>query len=141
MPAVVAMTDRVTVATATDLTRAFYTRLRLSGAPDVALVEATAGLAERGDILVPALFCRPAGIPLFETTTRSIAELSGAEIGTGWTGSRPRCPPGAPALAPVLAGTPRSCARSWGPTRRSWRRTPAAPAPTPSMPSTPSAKR
>ena len=61
MPAVVAMTDKVTVATATALAGQFYRRLREHGQPDLALVEATAGLAERGDITVPALYSRLAG--------------------------------------------------------------------------------
>lgn len=104
MPAVVAMTDRVTVATATDLTRTFYARLREHGEPDLALVEATAGLAERGDILVPALFCRPAAIPLFDTAARPVSALTAAEIGDGLDRFAAALPTRAPTLAPVLAG-------------------------------------
>ena len=43
MPAVVAMTQKVSVATADALAAAFYPRLREHGQPDLALAEATAG--------------------------------------------------------------------------------------------------
>src|SRR5215216_6230717 len=44
MPAVLAMTDLVTVSTVRALTASFYRRLLEHGEPDLALVEATAGL-------------------------------------------------------------------------------------------------
>jgi len=50
------MTDPVSIATAEALSALFYTRLREHGQPDLALSEAGAGLQERADILVPALF-------------------------------------------------------------------------------------
>ncbi|WP_129630530.1 CHAT domain-containing protein [Candidatus Oscillochloris fontis] len=65
MPAVVAMTDKVQISTANALAAAFYPRLREHGEVDRALVEASAGLAERGTILVPVLFSRLGGQPLF----------------------------------------------------------------------------
>jgi len=65
MPAVIAMTDRVTLATAQELASAFYHRLRVHGEVDRALTEATTSLAEHSDILVPALFSRLGGRPLF----------------------------------------------------------------------------
>ncbi|MEH2115319.1 nSTAND1 domain-containing NTPase [Nostoc sp.] len=65
MPAVVAMTEKVTIKTAQALTEKFYFQLRESGEVDSALHEATASLAERGDIAVPALFSRLGGRPLF----------------------------------------------------------------------------
>ena len=68
MPAVVAMTERVSVATADALAAAFYRRLREHGQPDLALAEATAGLAGRHDITVPALYSRLGGRPLFSDT-------------------------------------------------------------------------
>ena len=48
LPAVVAMTQRVSVTTAMALAREFYVRLRDHGEVDRALVQATAGLAESG---------------------------------------------------------------------------------------------
>jgi tetratricopeptide (TPR) repeat protein len=65
MPAVVAMTRKVSVQTALALGQNFYRRLRVSGKVDVALQEATAGLGNRSDITVPALFSRLGGTPLF----------------------------------------------------------------------------
>lgn len=81
MPAVLAMTEAVTVETAQALATGFYSRLREHGEVDLALAEACAGLAERDDITVPALFSRLGGRPLFsDTLTR---ELTGAEIEYG----------------------------------------------------------
>jgi energy-coupling factor transporter ATP-binding protein EcfA2 len=65
MPAVVEMTRKVSVETALALGQTFYRRLRESGEVDVALQEATAGLGDRYDITVPALFSRLGGRPLF----------------------------------------------------------------------------
>ncbi|AFY82195.1 CHAT domain-containing protein [Oscillatoria acuminata] len=65
MPAVVAMTRKVSVETALVLGQNFYQRLRESGEVDMALQEATAGLGKRHDITVPALFSRLGGRPLF----------------------------------------------------------------------------
>jgi len=83
IPAVVAMTDRVSIATAGALAAAFYTRLRARGEPDLALVEACAALQGRGDILVPALFGRLAGRPLFSDRLDGERPLTPAEIGFG----------------------------------------------------------
>ncbi|HEV2126957.1 MAG TPA: CHAT domain-containing protein, partial [Chloroflexota bacterium] len=68
IPAVVAMTDRVSVETAQALASHFYRRLAEHGEVDRALVEATAGLAERYDIIVPALYSRLGGRPLFSNS-------------------------------------------------------------------------
>jgi WD40 repeat protein len=68
MPAVIAMTEKVSVVTAQALWEGFYRRLREHGMADGALVEACAGLAERYDITVPALYSRLAGRPLFSDT-------------------------------------------------------------------------
>ncbi len=65
MPAAIAMTDPVTVKTALALAGNFYRQLRMSGQVDLALREATAPLAERQDITVPALFSRLGARPLF----------------------------------------------------------------------------
>lgn len=65
MPAVIAMTEKVTVKTAQALAGHFYKKLRESGEVDIALQEATASLAERQDVTVPALFSRLGGRPLF----------------------------------------------------------------------------
>jgi WD40 repeat protein/energy-coupling factor transporter ATP-binding protein EcfA2 len=55
-PTVVAMTDSVTIKTATELAHDFYPRLLKSGEVDVALQQAAAPLAERHDITIPGLF-------------------------------------------------------------------------------------
>jgi WD40 repeat protein/energy-coupling factor transporter ATP-binding protein EcfA2 len=65
MPAVVAMTRKVSVETGLALGQNFYRRLRESGEVDTSLQEATAGLGKRHDIAVPALFSRLGGRPLF----------------------------------------------------------------------------
>ncbi|MCP4697748.1 MAG: CHAT domain-containing protein [Gammaproteobacteria bacterium] len=65
VPAVIAMSDRVSIATADALAKGFYRRLREHGMPDRALMEAVAPLAERGDILIPALYSRLGGRPLY----------------------------------------------------------------------------
>jgi WD40 repeat protein len=65
MPGVVAMRDPVSVPTATRLCEAFYRRLAEHGQTDVALAEARAGLFERYDVKVPALYGRLGSRPLF----------------------------------------------------------------------------
>lgn len=66
MPAVVAMTDQVSVKTGIALAQGFYPRLRELGAVDIALQQAATGLTEQYDITVPALFSRLGNRPLFE---------------------------------------------------------------------------
>jgi WD40 repeat protein len=68
IPAVVAMTDKVSIKTAQALATTFYQKLRVHGNIDLALSEATAGLQGRYDITVPALFSRLGGRPLFSDT-------------------------------------------------------------------------
>ena len=81
MPAVVAMTERVSVDTADALAGGFYSRLREHGEADRALAEATAGLAGRFDVTVPALFSRLAGRPLWSDALDR--EPTPAEINMG----------------------------------------------------------
>ena len=100
MPAVVAMTDKVTVATATALAEPFYRRLREHGHPDLALVAATAGLAERGDITVPALYSRLAGLPLFGDSLLPLHDLTPEQIGHGLDRAEPLLRERAPVLIP-----------------------------------------
>jgi CHASE2 domain-containing sensor protein len=82
MPAVVAMTRKVSVETALTLGQNFYRRLRESGAVDLALQEATAGIASRTDSVVPALFSRLGERPLFSERLEDRA-LTDAEIDFG----------------------------------------------------------
>ncbi len=100
MPAVVAMTDQVTVATATALAARFYERLRAHGHPDLALVEATAGLAERGDVVVPALYGRLGGQSLFSDAVRPLPELTPTEVADGLDRAEPLLAERAPVLVP-----------------------------------------
>ena len=60
------MTDQVSVKTGLALAGSFYPRLWEVGAVDIALQQATAGLVERYDIVVPALFGRLRDRPLFD---------------------------------------------------------------------------
>lgn len=101
MPAVVAMTEKVTIATAEALASTFYKRLREHGEVDRALVEATAGLVERPDITVPALYSRLGGRPLFsESVDRP---LTATEINAGLDRLKDLLHQRAPILEPQLA--------------------------------------
>ncbi|XZO03938.1 MAG: eIF2A-related protein [Microcoleus sp.] len=82
MPAVIAMTRKVSVETGLALGQSFYRRLRESGEVDTALQEATAGLSKRHDITVPALFSRLGGRPLFSDRLDD-RELTDEEIEYG----------------------------------------------------------
>src|SRR5205823_7898993 len=84
IPAVIGMTERVTIATAHALAEQFYNRLfaqTKAGEVDRALVEAYAGLAARSDINVPALYSRLGTQPLFSTALDR--PLTVAEIKAG----------------------------------------------------------
>jgi WD40 repeat protein len=84
IPAVVGMTERVTIATAHALAEQFYDRLfaqKTAGEVDRALVEAYAGLAARSDVNVPALYSRLGTQPLFSTALDR--PLTAAEIKDG----------------------------------------------------------
>jgi len=81
MPAVIAMTEKISVKTALVLGQRFYQQLRDTGYVDLALTEAMAGLMGRYDIAVPALFSRLAGQPLFSDSLDR--PLTNAEIKYG----------------------------------------------------------
>jgi energy-coupling factor transporter ATP-binding protein EcfA2 len=99
MPAVLAMTEPVTVGTGLALAGAFYRGLHEHGQPDVALAEAWAGLAARPDVHVPALFGRLGGRPLFtdDLTGRS---LTASETDRGLTRTLDLLRARAPVLVP-----------------------------------------
>jgi WD40 repeat protein len=104
LPAVVAMTDRVSIDTAADLATTFYVRLRERGEPDLALVEAGAGLQGRSDILVPALFGRLADRPLFSTHIDDDRPLTPAELDHGLERLGPLIDERAPVLLDDIKG-------------------------------------
>jgi hypothetical protein len=81
LPAVLAMTEKVTIATAEALTSNFYIRLQEHGRPDRALTEAVVGLTERDDVTVPALFSRLAGRPLFSDSEERALTAGEIEYG------------------------------------------------------------
>jgi tetratricopeptide (TPR) repeat protein len=81
MPAVLAMTDKVSIPTAQALASAFYARLREHGEVDRALGEALGTLQGRYDVTVPALFSRLGGRPLFSDSLDR--PLTDAEIHFG----------------------------------------------------------
>ncbi|MBN1450523.1 MAG: CHAT domain-containing protein, partial [Anaerolineales bacterium] len=81
MPAVLAMTNKITIPTAQALASAFYTHLREHGEVDRALSEALGTLQGQYDVTVPALFSRLGGRPLFSDTLDR--PLTDAEIRFG----------------------------------------------------------
>jgi energy-coupling factor transporter ATP-binding protein EcfA2 len=84
IPAVIGMTERVTMATAHALAEKFYDRLLTGGKMgevDRALVEAYAGLAGRPDVNVPALYSRLGAQLLFSAALDRA--LTGGEIRSG----------------------------------------------------------
>ena len=97
MPAVLAMTEKVSVVTAQKLAEGFYCLLREHGEPDRALVEACAGLADRHDVNVPALYSRLGGRPLFNMEDRP---LTNAEVEFGLTRMKEHLAKHSPALLP-----------------------------------------
>lgn len=64
-PSVVAMTDRVSVATVEEMVGPFFHRLTRHGLVDLALSEACSQMADRADLTVPVLYSRLHGKPLF----------------------------------------------------------------------------
>ena len=83
MPAVIAMTEKVSVVTALALAKAFYRQLRQHGEVDRAIVEASAGLSGAADATVPALYSRLGGRPLFSDLLAQDRPLTMAEIRYG----------------------------------------------------------
>lgn len=78
IPAVVAMSDRISMQTAHPLGAAVYSRMVQHGAPDRALSEALTVVAEAADQLVPALFTRLEASALF-TRTAAVAQIQGTD--------------------------------------------------------------
>ena len=66
LPAVLAMTDRVSIATAGAIAAPFYAHLYQQGQPDLALAQSLAGLQDAHDLTVPAIFSRLGDRPLFD---------------------------------------------------------------------------
>jgi hypothetical protein len=83
MPAVLAMTEQVSLSTAQALSQGFYRQLRTHGQVDLALVEACAGLLGRADITVPALYSRLGARPLF--TDALDRELNADDLRLGFS--------------------------------------------------------
>jgi formylglycine-generating enzyme required for sulfatase activity len=81
IPAVLAMTGKVSIATAQALAGPFYRLLAQHGQPDRALGEALSGLAERADFNVPALFTRLRDGQLFGPESASEAPPAGVVTG------------------------------------------------------------
>lgn len=104
IPAVVAMTDRVSVQTADAIAQEFYVRLMTHGYPDRALTEARAALASKYDGLVPALFSRLHGTPIFHDDLD--APLTVGEIRRGLEQMKPVLHDRAPFLFEALQKTP-----------------------------------
>jgi WD40 repeat protein/energy-coupling factor transporter ATP-binding protein EcfA2 len=104
IPAVIGMTEPITVATANALAQEFYRRLLAQteeGVVDRALVEAYAGLAGRLDINVPALYSRLGSQPLFSMALDR--QLTPGEIRAGLQQLEELLVDRAPVLRPRLA--------------------------------------
>ncbi|AFZ57906.1 CHAT domain-containing protein [Anabaena cylindrica] len=112
MPAVIAMTEKVTVKTAQAFIEKFYFQLRASGEVDSALHEATAALAERGDVTVPALFSRLGGRPLF--SDQLDRKLTNAEIADGLERLQKLLPERAPTRQKILETAAQKLGNSLG---------------------------
>lgn len=109
VPAVVAMTEKVSIPTASTLTTGFYRQLQKSGEVDRALTEANTWLAEADDVTVAALYSRLGGRPLFSDTGR---DPTSSEIADGLKELERLLPERAPVLegrfdelAAVVRGT------------------------------------
>ncbi len=96
IPAVVAMTDQVSMATAQEITCPFYGKLYEHGKPDLALVEALSGLQEKSDVIVPVVISSLRGRPLFSNNLER--ELTDSEIQIGLDKMRNLFPRRAPIL-------------------------------------------
>ncbi len=114
MPAVVAMTDRISIATAEQLFEPFYTQLRQHGQVDRALVEAGAGMQGRDDILVPALYSRLAGRPLFSDELGEREILTDSEIRYGLERLGELLPDRAPVLEDRFAASAKAVRAIFG---------------------------
>jgi WD40 repeat protein len=100
MPAVLAMTEKVSIATAQALAEEFYRRLRQHGELDRALVESCAGLAERYDVNIPVLYSRLGGRPLFSKIIDD--KLKDTEIAYGLSRMERELPARAPVVLKVF---------------------------------------
>lgn len=100
MPAVIAMTEKVSLLTVQLLTSGFYAQLQATGEVDRALVEAAIAVAERSDATVPAIYSRLGSQPLF---SRAVArELTATELAYGLDLLGPLLAARAPTLAPTF---------------------------------------
>jgi len=100
MPAVIAMTEKVSLPTVQLLTSSFYTQLQATGEVDRALVEAAIAVAERSDATVPAIYSRLGDQPLF---SRAVArELTATELAYGLDLLGPLLAARAPTLEPTF---------------------------------------
>ena len=101
-PAVIAMSDLVSLSTAQALAAGFYTRLAQHGEVDRALTEASAALAERGDVTVPALYSRLGNRALFSQAPDR--PVTPTEIAAGLEQLRRLLPERSPVLVPRFDG-------------------------------------
>lgn len=81
LPAVLAMTDRVSIATVSAIAAPFYAHLYQHGQPDLALAQSLAGLQGTHDLTVPAIFSRLGDRPLFDDNSER--ELTDKELEFG----------------------------------------------------------
>lgn len=102
IPAVLAMTDRISVDTARVLAEGFYRQLYRHGLLDLALAKAYTGLGRRSDLTVPALYSRLGAHPLFADQLELSEPLSDEEIKRGLFALEGLLDERAPILRPAL---------------------------------------
>ncbi len=103
VPVVLAMTRKVSHFLAYELAKRLYPQLLEHGEVERALVQACAGLIGQDDVLVPALYSRLAGRPLFSDELEG-HELTAAEVVFGLDRLLGLFAERAPALMPRLLG-------------------------------------
>jgi len=81
LPAVLAMTDRVSIATASAIAAPFYAHLYQHGQPDLALAQSLAGMQGTHDLTVPAIFSRLGDRPLFDDNSERALSDNELEFG------------------------------------------------------------
>ncbi|PWQ94729.1 CHAT domain-containing protein [Leucothrix arctica] len=82
-PAVIAMSDKVSIDTAHTLTKHFYGHLTQEAHVDIALSKAGVSLLNAADRHMPVLYQRLGSRPLFTTEEKSLDQLTPAEIKYG----------------------------------------------------------
>lgn len=101
MPAVVAMTQKVSITTAGRLSESLYARLRDHGEVDRALVQACVEISDASELTIPALYSRLGSRPLFSDSQER--PLDDGEIEHGLNCMEPLLSERAPVMSDFFA--------------------------------------